>query len=285
VGADVSGSYRDDPMAAAVEEAWQRGIAVVVAAGNSGPGGGGLDSPAHDPYVIAAGASDDVRTANPVDDVMAEFSSAGDGTRNPDVVAPGVGIVSLRVPGASLDVQFPQARIGDANFRGSGTSQAAAVASGAVAQLASARPDLDPDSLKAVLRAAARPLPGVDPLLQGTGVIDVAEAKTLAVPADGRQRWARARRGGAWRIRNAAALQLAVENPAAWPANKWMANTMRGDRWLANTMRGDRWLANTMRSDTWLANTMRSDRWSSNTWNGATFTANQWTSAGWDATR
>ena len=36
-GAETEGSYRDDPLAFAVERAWQDGVVVVAAAGNGGP--------------------------------------------------------------------------------------------------------------------------------------------------------------------------------------------------------------------------------------------------------
>ena len=48
-------------------------------------------------------------------------------------------MVSLRVPGSALDREYPEARIGAGYFRGSGTSQAAAVVTGVVARLLSAR--------------------------------------------------------------------------------------------------------------------------------------------------
>ena len=48
-GAPTDGTYRDDPMAFAVEQAWRRGIVVVAAAGNGGNSSPALDSPAVDP--------------------------------------------------------------------------------------------------------------------------------------------------------------------------------------------------------------------------------------------
>src|SRR5207253_6012016 len=50
-------------------------------------------------------------------------------------------ILSLRDPGSFVDVANPTARVGDNLFKGSGTSQAAAVVSGAVALLLQARPE------------------------------------------------------------------------------------------------------------------------------------------------
>ncbi|MEO6715423.1 MAG: S8 family serine peptidase [Mycobacteriales bacterium] len=55
-GTDSSQYYTLDPIAHAVENAWFKGVAVVAAAGNSGNATGGLDNPARDPFIIAAGS-------------------------------------------------------------------------------------------------------------------------------------------------------------------------------------------------------------------------------------
>ena len=150
---------------------------------------------------IAVGAEDSADTATLADDGIALFSSRGSATRGPDVVAPGVAILSTRVPGSLLDEAFPAARIGD-GFRGSGTSQSAAVVAGAAALLVGARPRLDPDQVKALLRTTARPLPDTDTSLQGAGVIDVAAAARSAAP-NVTQRYPNARPSIGWRARRA----------------------------------------------------------------------------------
>src|SRR4029077_4149400 len=111
--------------------AWKHGIVVVVSAGNDGSDSARLTDPATDPFVLAVGASDTNGTPDANDNSVADFSSRGDLTRRPDVVAPGRSIVSLRAPGSLIDQAFPGGRVGDDLFRGSGTSQAAAVTSGA----------------------------------------------------------------------------------------------------------------------------------------------------------
>ena len=156
-GTDGVQSYLLDPLAYAAEQAWHKGIVVVVAVGNEGFGTGKVNNPAYDPYVIAVGSDNANGTATTADDVVSSFSNDGDGTRNPDVVAPGDHVVSLRTPGRYLDTTYPAARIGERLFRGSGTSQAAAVVSGAAALLISQRPELTPDQVKALLMGTARP--------------------------------------------------------------------------------------------------------------------------------
>ena len=249
-GAEVDGSYRSDPLAFAAERAWDKGVTVVVSAGNGGAEAVTLDSPAYDPYVIAVGAEDSGGTATLADDGMAPFSSRGSITRSPDVVAPGVAIVSTRVPGSFLDEAFPAARIGD-GFRGSGTSQAAAVVSGAAALVLGSRSRLDPDAVKALLRSTARPLTSTDTSLQGAGVVNVLAAVGSAVPANARQRFLEARIGG-W-MRGALRNQYAVENPQSnrWSSNRWSSNRWSSNRWSSNRWSSNRWSSNRWSSVEW----------------------------------
>jgi subtilisin family serine protease len=113
-GTDSRQLPKVDPLAHAVERAWKRGIVVVVSAGNAGfnmaNGGPGLTNPARDPYVISVGAADPKGTTTVADDGLATFSSSGvpgaTGSKNPDLLAPGRSVASLRVPGSFLDETF-----------------------------------------------------------------------------------------------------------------------------------------------------------------------------------
>ena len=141
-GTDGAQDYRLDPLAFAAEVAWRNGIVVVAAAGNEGFGNAKLNNPAYDPFVIAVGADDTRGTAGSGNDLVPDFSARGDG-RGVDFVAPGRSVISLRVPGSYIDTNHPAGRVGERFFRGSGTSQAAAVASGVVALLLQQRPEPD----------------------------------------------------------------------------------------------------------------------------------------------
>jgi hypothetical protein len=99
------------------------------------------------------------------------------------VVAPGKSVASLRVPGSFLDHSHPEGRAGTRLFRGSGTSQAAAVVSGAAALLLDQRPEMSPDQVKALLRGTATPLPAADRIAQGRGLIDLRDAGRAATPS------------------------------------------------------------------------------------------------------
>jgi serine protease AprX len=194
-GAPARTSYRTDPMSAAVEIAWRRGLVVVVAAGNGGPARGTVSSPGIDPYAITVGATDDRGTVDPRDDALAPFSAWGtaDATAKPDLVAPGRRIVSLRVQGSALDLLFPDrvvvARNGATYMRLSGTSMATPVVSGAVALLLQRQPNLTPDQVKAILVGTTQPygqtngLPPPDPAASGSGLLDALAAVRKATPA------------------------------------------------------------------------------------------------------
>ena len=181
-GTDGVQDYLLDPLAFAAEQAWHKGIVVVVAVGNEGLGTGKVANPAYDPYLIAVGSAGTNGTATTADDAVSAFSNDGDGTRNPDVVAPGERVVSLRSPGSYLDQEHPAARVGERLYRGSGTSQAAAVVSGAAALIISQRPHIRPDAVKALLTGTAQPIPGASATAQGHGLIDLAAARTLKTP-------------------------------------------------------------------------------------------------------
>jgi hypothetical protein len=107
-------------------------------AGNAGPGGQTLDSPAVGKNVIATGASENDRFDFFIyadgEDTMADFSSRGpceDGRIKPDVVAPGTWIASLQSQSATDE----NAWLGIDNYYQyqGGTSQAGPHASGAAA--------------------------------------------------------------------------------------------------------------------------------------------------------
>jgi subtilisin family serine protease len=151
-GTDATQAYTVDPLAYAAEVAWRSGIVVVVSGGNAGYGSVQLNNPAYDPYLLAVGAEATKGTVTTADDDVPSFSSTGDWVRSPDLVAPGKSIVSLAVPGSLLHIQYPAGREGTRFFRGSGTSQAAAVVSGAVALLLQQRPGATPDEVKSILK-------------------------------------------------------------------------------------------------------------------------------------
>jgi len=180
-GTNTKQPYVLDPLAYAVEQAWNAGIVVVVAAGNDG-NTRALRNPALDPFVIAVGAVDTVKTKNPSDDVVAGFSNCGTSDRSVDVVAHGRSITSLRAPGSYADLENPGSVVADRLFVGSGTSQAAAVVSGAVALLLDENPNLAPDQVKSLLKSEADPIKASSERCQGGGAVNVVATAKAEVP-------------------------------------------------------------------------------------------------------
>lgn len=181
---DTPQSYKTDPLDAAVEYAWQKGIVVVVASGNRGTAADAVQyAPANDPFVISVGGIDE--SANGGRGHRADWSSTGvtqDGIAKPEVVAPGAHMVSVLAPSSAFEVMCPNCSLGGQYFKAGGTSMAAPVVSGAVALLLQARPTLTPDQVKALLAGTDKPITGNAP---GAGLIDVERAlytQTFQVP-------------------------------------------------------------------------------------------------------
>ncbi|OLE22382.1 MAG: peptidase S8 and S53 subtilisin kexin sedolisin, partial [Actinobacteria bacterium 13_1_20CM_3_71_11] len=168
-----------DPLSYAVEQAWRRGIVVVVAAGNDGTTRQELANPAANPYVIAVGAEDPNNTQPASDDLIPAFAQRGTTARHVDVVAPGVHVLGLRVPNSFVDQNNPAGRVGTRFIRGSGTSQATAIVSGAAALLLQKYPTATPDQLKSMLTSTANPFKVAKTIWQGTGLIDLHKALAL----------------------------------------------------------------------------------------------------------
>ena len=270
--------YQSDLLAYAVEQAWKAGIVVVVSAGNEGEKGRGLTSPGYDPFVLSVGADDLAGTAAVGDDVVPSWSSRGAG-RNPDLVAPGRSIVSLRDPNSALDRAHPEARVGDAGFKGSGTSQAAAVVSGAVALLLERRPDLSPDQVKAIIKSTADPLSGPGPDAQGAGRLNFTRSLAAAAPSPdaARQLFAPAQ------IRGVVAV-LVAHLPNARHANVGPigpdGSSWGGAKWGAAKWGGSSWGGSSWGGSSWGGSSWGGSSWGGSSWGGSSWGGSSWASTG-----
>jgi serine protease AprX len=153
-------SYTTDPLDAAVESAWLNGITVVVAAGNEGTAADSVSyAPANDPFVITVGAVDDQGTKKTDDDSVGSWSSRGvtqDGLLKPDILAPGAHLVSTLAPGSDYSSLCPQCVTDGSYFKVGGTSMAAGVVSGAIADIIQAKPTWTPNQIKGTITKADR---------------------------------------------------------------------------------------------------------------------------------
>ena len=328
-GTNSAQGYLADPLAAAAENAWQHGIVVVTSAGNNGSDNGRLTDPAIDPYVIAVGATDsndrlDGWTRDHT--TAASFSAVGSATRHVDLVAPGTSVVSARAPGSFIDVNNPSGLIsGDASgtlFRGSGTSQAAALVSGSVALLLQAYPNLTPDQVKYALTYGLDPVTHSAPIAAGAGTLNLSKALDTASHLSGTDNTAAtlraaavqgftqstgqgsidAARGGSVLV-DAAGNDLTGEvdvqgntwDPAtwwaatstlsAWSGGQWMGSTWTGDNWQPDSsgLTSSRWSSSRWSSSRWSTADWSSSRWSSSRWSSSRWSSSRWSSSRWSA--
>jgi len=269
-----------NPLDQAVEAVWGAGIAVVASAGNAGPFNGTILSPGDDPLVITVGALDDMAASSLAGDEMCDFSSAGptspDGWVKPDLVTSGRSVVSLAAPGSTIYDGHPSARVGSANFVGSGTSFSSAIASGAAALVLADHPGLTPNQLKARLLGTTSPGPVGNPFADGHGALNAYGAATA----------------GPMNLSQSAALLLpalpgttvrlsptgpvSTWNPSLWSGTSWPQGPSDDWTWPGLTWNGSDW-----NGWAWTGRAWNTGDWAGATWNGANWTGRAWNDSGW----
>jgi serine protease AprX len=315
LGTNAVQPYQLDPLAHAAEQAWKHGIVVVVAVGNDGSTTNAVADPASDPFLLAVGAEDPQGTVGAGDDTVASFSQRGTGSRHADLVSPGAYVMGLLSPGSTLANAYPAAVFGNRYLRGSGTSQAAAVVSGVVADLLSARPGLSPDQVKALLTATTTRIATSNPNFVGAGLVQLPTALSAAVPSYVTQSYPAAQgtgsleqaRGGnhlslggvaltgeqdifghAWNSAAIAALENSasawnggVFNGSTWSGSTWSGSTWSGSTWSGSTWSGSTWSGSTWSGSTWSGSTWSGSTWSGSTWSGSTWSGSTWSGSTW----
>ncbi len=311
-GTNTTQAYGIDPLAYAVEQAWKKGIVVVAAAGNTGyqrgNGAPGLADPAYNPFVIGVGGYDTMGTSSPNDDAMGTYSasSAGCGStcKNPDFVAIGSHLQGLRVTNSYIDATHPEGQLGSRYFRGSGTSQAAAITSGAIALILQKYPNLTPDQVKRFIGDNAKKVPGADSQAQGKGEIDLATMLTKT-PASYTQNFTSSTGTGSLNLSrgsdrltddgvvlsgekdifghtfNAAAMAIAEAAGTSWTGGLWNGNSWSGNSWSGNSWSGNSWSGNSWSGNSWSGNSWSGNSWSGNSWSGNSWSGNSWSGNSW----
>ncbi|MFN2544890.1 MAG: S8 family serine peptidase [Actinomycetota bacterium] len=312
-GTDSKQPYSVDPLDYAVEQVWRSGVLVVVSAGNRGSAAGTITKPGDDPFVVTVGAADLKNTGDRSDDVVAPFSSVGptqDGVSKPDLVAPGVTIVSARDMGSTIDTAYPDARMPNLSyFKGTGTSQAAAIVSGVAALAFQANPSLTPDQAKRLLVNKAKDyLPVLSPLGSGAGLVNAyatptAAATKLEMGAMGAARQSFSPSTGLGSLElsrgsmhvysdinhNGQPVLVTGEvdvlgnawSGNAWSGNAWSGNAWSGNAWSGVAWEGNAWSGNAWSGDAWSGNAWSGMGWDSNAWSGNTWNGNAWSGNAW----
>ena len=132
-----------DSTSLAVNNAFDNGIVVLVAAGNAGPGKYTIGSPGAAEKAITVGAMADVGEKG---FSLAYFSSRGptaDGRIKPDIVAPGVNINAAKANSTNGYISY------------NGTSMATPFTAGTAALMLDANPSLTPTQVKSIITTTA----------------------------------------------------------------------------------------------------------------------------------
>src|SRR5262249_2410930 len=250
--------------------------------GGQGRGTGG--TPGIDPYLIAVGANDGRGTIDRDDDVFAWFSAWGrnsGSTPKPDLVAPGRRLVSIRVPGSTLDTLYPervvQAGNGATYFHLSGTSMATGVVSGAAALLLERQPGLSPDQVKALLAGNTQQFGlngqtgAPDPSADGSGLLDARGAdralqRSLVLPSAN---------GG---LRPTDRFARALSRVVFGSPLRWKNPLLGGILWNLLT-----WDTLTWNSVAWDNFDWDSVAWDSVAWDSVAWDSVAWDSVAWDS--
>ena len=268
-------SYGADPLTAAVEHVRAAGVLVVAASGNVA---GEVGDPGLDPQAATIGAAD-LTDGKPS---VAPFSGSGvvAGVQKPDLVASGVHVLGL-VPRTSYIAQNnPDGWQDNGLFRGSGTSEATAVASGVAADYFSDHPGATPLQAKTALRDAA----AGDPRDARAG------AGLLSMTKNGNDpKWRNSANSGentfnanSW---NANAWQPGFDwvslLASSWSASSWSASSWSASSWSASSWSASSWSASSWSASSWSASSWSASSWSASSWSGATWSASSWSSYSW----
>ena len=306
-GTDSVQHYGVDPLAYAAEQAWKQGIFVVTSTGNAGfvMKTGTMTNPAYDPLLMAVGASESSGKAGMSDDTVPSFSSSGGTKRRPDLVAPGAHIVSLRVPGSLIDQSYSSTgAVTDGLFRGSGTSQAAAVVSGAAALVIQQHPTITPGRLKKLLTGSVQPMKGVLKEAQGSGQLDLAKALTLKLPSEPGiplpstgAGLLELSRGSNHLVHNgstldgeqdifgapflSSAMTLLQANGSSWSGGAWNGSSWSGSSWSGSSWSGSSWSGSSWSGSSWSGSSWSGSSWSGSSWSGGDWLGSNWADSVW----
>ena len=252
--------WEQDVLAYALEQAWNAGLVVVTSVGNRGPQPSTLPRPADIAAGLAVGAADTRSSADPGDDRIASFCSRGPvafADQKPDVLAPGVDVTSLRVPGSFVDRSFPNAAIDHQRIRASSSSFAAGAVAGACALLLDAHPEWSPHQVRGALRSTAARRPLGEGTSVGRGVIDVRAAAQASPRAEG---------AGARTVRPSDLRELGASRGDLQVAiGTWDDPTILDHR-SAMTAQGEPFVVAEYVEDEWNDRSWKSSQWADHDW-------------------
>jgi serine protease AprX len=290
-GTDSLMQNPENPLSLALFNAWKAGIVVVVASGNTA---GQVTMPATDFTPIVVGSSDPLGTTNPADDTLSDFVSWQG--RQIDTLVPGRSVVSLRNPGSYADTTYPTARVGDRFFKGSGTSQAAAVVSGAVALILQRYPTATPRLIRFGLRTTSTALPKVTAVKYGA--LNLTQIFTGGIPASAGTFPGVSGTGSLQAARGTSIVTFGPEKTpltgekdifGAFSSPAWAAASTAGTSWNGGSWMGRQWTGTGLTTATngqanWAGATWAGRAWSGRAWSDISWSGRAWSGRAWSGT-
>jgi serine protease AprX len=230
--------------------------------------------------------------------------------------------VSLADPGSVIADQYSSTgAVGTRFFRGSGTSQAAAVVSGLAALLVEEHPQATPDQVKALLTSTAAPVAGGAPAASGRGEAMASTAVQAPLPtavqsfADSTGTGSLEAARGSLHVTlhgvvlrgeqdifgdavNTAALATVESYADSWWGGTWNGATWSGSYWVwsptvidwayapwtSNSWAGVPWSAVTTPSGIWTGTSWSGPSWSGTSWSGTSWSGTSWSGTSWSGT-
>ena len=260
--------YRD-PLDRAVEKLWFSGVVVVAAAGNygiaTGPSGVRY-SPGNDPFVITVGAIDLGGSSSLRDDTVPSWSAYGytyDGFYKPEIAAPGRYMVGPIPAGSSITALKPGNMVGSDRIQLSGTSFAAPVVAGTVAQMLARHPDWTPDQVKGALMRTARKVPN-NPKAAGVGEVTASRAVTSQYtpnPNAGLERFLATPAGSTLPSFDAMSWSSAAKSSTSWNSMSWADQSWSDMSWA---------------DQSWAAMSWADQSWSDMSWSDMSWADMSW---------
>jgi serine protease AprX len=204
-------------------------------------------SPGNDPFVITVGAVDMGDSLRKNDDAAAPFSAWGytnDGFFKPEVAAPGRYMVGPVPAGSALTQVKAQNMVGTDRIQLSGTSFAAPIVSGTVADILARHPDWTPDQVKGDLMRTARAVKTGAPQSAGLGEVMASRAVSNTVtpnPNLGLDQFVSsgAFNGSAWAA--AAKASGKAWNAMSWADQSWSDMSWADQAWATMSWADQSW--------------------------------------------
>jgi serine protease AprX len=277
--------YGEDPLTVAVEHVQAAGVAVVAAVGNTP---GEVGDPGLDPRVLTVGAAD-LANKNKHDVDVASFSGYGSvaGVRKPDLVASGVGLLGVLPENSTIARANPAAEKRHGLWRGSGTSESTAIATGVAAEFLSSHPDATLSQVKPSLRNAAEPIG--ESRRAGQGLLNMADTAVASTPTttgegslDSKAFSDNAWRNGDWRNLLDSAWST-TSRASSWSGSSWSSQAWSGSSWSASSWSASSWSASSWSASSWSGSSWSASSWSGSSWSGSSWSGSSWSASSWSA--